>query len=160
MKLHIASVAKISKLGLLILITLIIFQGEYAFAQAFQAKTQDKPFVIEYYYKIRWGNADEFIRLFKKNHYPVLKKEMELGRILRVDAAKPRYHNTEDGRWDYRVTIVWKNVETAHDDFNPETITKQLFPDQETFKREEQRRFEILLAHWDLPIVNVNLEEK
>ena len=160
MKLHIASVAKISKLGLLILISLIIFQGEYAFAQASQAKTQDKPFVIEYYYKIRWGNADEFIRLFKKNHYPVLKKERELGRILHVDAVKPRYHNTEDGRWDYRVTIVWKNVETAHDEFNPETITKQLFPDQETFKREEQRRFEILLAQWDLPITSVNLDEK
>jgi len=160
MKLHIASVAKISKLGLLILITLIIFQGEYAFAQTSQTKASDKPFVVEYYYKARWGNADEFIRLFKKNHYPVLKKEMELGRILRVEAVKPRYHNTEDGRWDYRVTIVWKNVETAHDEFNPETITKQLYPDQETFKREEQRRFEILLAHWDLPITSVNLDEK
>jgi nitric oxide reductase activation protein len=85
---------------------------------------------------------------------------MELGRILQVTAAKPRYHGTEDGRWDYRVTIVWKNVETANDDFNPEPIIKQLYPDQETFKREEQRRFEILLAHWDLPITSVNLDEK
>jgi hypothetical protein len=160
MKLHSASVAKMSRLGLLILINLIIFQGQYSFAQSSQVKAQDKPFVVEYYYKARWGNADEFIRLFKKNHYPVLKKEMELGRILRVEAVKPRYHHTEDGRWDYRVTIMWKNVETAHDEFNPETITKQLYPDQETFKREEQRRFEILLAHWDLPITNVNLDEK
>jgi hypothetical protein len=34
-----------------------------------------------------------------------------------------------------------------------EEIKKQLFPDQETYRREEQRRFEILLAHWDLPLV-------
>jgi len=162
MNLHIASADRVFRLGLLFLITLIALQAQYSFvhAQTSQAKAPDKPFVVEYYYKARWGNADEFIRLFKKNHYPVLKKEMELGRILRVDAAKPRYHHTEDGRWDYRVTIVWKNVETAHDEFNPETITRQLYPDQETFKREEQRRFEILLAHWDLPIVNFNLEEK
>ena len=27
-----------------------------------------KPFVIEYYYKAKWGHADEFLQLFKKNH--------------------------------------------------------------------------------------------
>ena len=39
-----------------------------------------------------------------------------------------------------------------------EAIKKELFPDQETFQREEARRFEILLAHWDVPIVEVELE--
>ena len=43
-----------------------------------------KPFVAEYYYKAKWGHADEFLQLFKKNHYPLLKKEVELGRILKV----------------------------------------------------------------------------
>jgi len=27
-------------------------------------------------------------------------------------------------------------------------VIKQLYPDQETYKKEEQRRFEILDAHW------------
>src|SRR6266478_6408536 len=63
----------------------------------------DKPYVIEYYYKAKWGHADEFIALFKKNHYPVLKKEIELGRILKVFAQVPRYHASEDGRWDFRI---------------------------------------------------------
>ncbi|MGC8639164.1 MAG: hypothetical protein ACP5XB_04720 [Isosphaeraceae bacterium] len=124
-----------------------------------QQTHSDKPFVVEYYYTAKWGHAEEFIRLFKKNHYPVLKKQVESGRFLRVDAVKPRYHTTEDGRWDYRVTIVFKNVEAA---FSPavkeETIKKELFPDQETFLREEARRFEILLAHWDVPIDDVALE--
>jgi len=162
MNLQVAPAARVSQLGLMILITLIVFQAQHSFvhAQPSQAKAQDKPFVVEYYYKARWGFADEFIRLFKKNHYPVLKKQIELGRILQVNAVSPRYHNTEDGRWDYRVTIVWKNVEVAHDEFDSEAITRQLYPDQETFKREEQRRFEILLAHWDLPIKSVDLDEK
>ncbi len=125
-----------------------------------EAKHAERPFVVEYYYKAKWGHADEFIRLFKKNHYPVLKKQVESGRMLRVSAVKPRYHATEEGRWDYRVTIVFKNVETA---FAPaseeEAIKKELFPDQATFHAEEERRFEILQAHWDVPIDDVELEQ-
>jgi len=143
----------------ILLVTLCITQESAAFAQTPTTSVADKPFVVEYYYKARWGFADEFIRLFKKNHYPVLKKEMELGRILKVTAASPRYHGTEDGRWDYRVTITWKNVGVTVDGFDSEALNKQLFPDQETFKREEQRRFEILLAHWDLPLVDVDLSK-
>jgi len=123
-----------------------------------QNKSNDEAFVADYYYKAKWGYADEFIRLFKKNHFPVLKKQMETGRILSVTAAKPRYHATEDGRWDYRVTIVFKNMAAASDQASEEPIIKQLFPDQETYKREEQRRFEILLAHWDVPVVAVPLD--
>jgi hypothetical protein len=124
-----------------------------------QAKANDEAFVADYYYKAKWGYADEFIALFKKNHFPVLKKQMETGRILSVTCAKPRYHATEDGRWDYRVTIVFKNAAVANDSSGEEGIIKQLFPDQATYKREEQRRFEILLGHWDVPIVSVPLDK-
>ena len=117
----------------------------------------DKPFVIEYYYKAKWGHADEFIALFKKNHYPVLKKEIELGRILEVRGTQPRFHGTEDGRWDYRITIVFKNASIANDNFDSSGIIKQLYPNQEAYKKEEQRRFEALDAHWDLPIKEVDL---
>src|ERR1035438_4307232 len=118
----------------------------------------DKPFVIEYYYKTKWGHADEFLTLFKKNHYPILRKEVEMGRMLKVYMVQPVYHTTEDGRWDYRVTIVYKNAAIAHDSFDSGALIKQLYPDQETYKKEEQRRFEILDAHWDLPIKDVDLE--
>lgn len=128
-------------------------------ARARNPKPDDEPFVADYYYKAKWGYADEFIALFKKNHFPVLKKQMETGRILSVTCAKPRYHSTEDGRWDYRVTIVFKNMAAASDQASEEPIIKQLFPDQATYKREEQRRFEILLGHWDVPVVGVPLDK-
>jgi hypothetical protein len=124
------------------------------------ANLSQKPFVVEYYYKVKWGHADEFFTLFKKNHLPLLLKEVGMGRLLQVTATKPRYHNTEDGRWDYRVTIVFKNANAANDDFDEAALAKQLFPDQETYKREEQRRFEILEAHWDLPIKAIDLNAK
>jgi hypothetical protein len=118
----------------------------------------EKPFVIEYYYKTKWGHADEFLTLFKKNHYPILKKEVEMGRMLKVYMVQPVYHTTEDGRWDYRVTIVYKNAAIAHDNFDSGALIKQLYPDQDIYKKEEQRRFEILDAHWDLPIKEVDLD--
>jgi hypothetical protein len=125
-----------------------------------QGMAAEKPFVVEYYYKTKWGHADEFITLFRKNHYPVLRKEMELGRMLRVSAVAPVYHTTEDGRWDYRVTIVYKNAAVAHDNFDSAALIRQMYPDQETYKKEEQRRFEILDGHWDLPIKDVDLDAK
>lgn len=128
-------------------------------ARAPQSKAQEQAFVVEYYYKARWGYADEFIRLFKKNHFPVLKKQIESGRILEVRAERPRYHTTEEGRWDYRITIVFKNAAVASDSSGEEAIIKQLYPDQETFKREEQRRFEILISHWDVPLISVALDQ-
>lgn len=124
-----------------------------------QTKSHDESFAADYYYKAKWGYADEFIRLFMKNHYPILKKQMETGRILSVTCVKPRYHATEDGRWDYRVTIVFKDMAAASDQASEEPIIKKLFPDQETYKREEQRRFEILLGHWDTPVVGVPLDK-
>lgn len=124
-----------------------------------QTRTVDEPFAADYYYKAKWGYADEFIRLFMKNHYPILKKQMATGRIVSVTCVKPRYHATEDGRWDYRVTIVFKNMAAASDQASEESIIRQLYPDQETYKREEQRRFEILLGHWDVPTVAVPLDK-
>ena len=121
----------------------------------------DNPFVVEYYYKAKWGYADEFITLFKKNHYPLLQKQVEMGRMLKVSAVQPRYHTTEDGRWDYRVTIVFKNATVANDSsFDEKALIQQMYPDQATYKKEEQRRFEILEGHWDLPIKDLNLNSK
>jgi hypothetical protein len=118
--------------------------------------SSDQPYTMEYYYKVQWGHQQEFLQLFLKNHYPLLKKGVESGRMLSVKIETPSNHMTEDARWDYRVTIRFKNS-TAATTANPdeESMIRQLWPDQETYKREEQRRFEILLAHWDLPVADV-----
>lgn len=134
-----------------------VLSSATAHAQAAPAARHTEAFVVEYYYKARWGYADEFIRLFKKNHFPVLDAQIKRGRMLSVTAVRPRYHSTEDGRWDYRVTIVFKDLASAFDATGEEALIRQLYPDQETFKREEQRRFEILDAHWDVPLISVDL---
>ena len=116
----------------------------------------DQPYTIEYYYKCQWGHQQEFLALFLKNHYPLLKKIQSTGRILSIKIESPAYHTSEDGRWDYRVTIRYKNS-TVATTANPDedAFIKQLWPDQATYQKEEQRRFEILLGHIDLPVTDI-----
>lgn len=116
----------------------------------------DQPYTMEYYYKVQWGRQQEFLQLFLKNHYPLLRKQVETGRILSVKIEQPANHMTEESRWDYRVTIHFKNS-TLATTANPDeaALIAQLWPDRDTYRREEQRRFEILLAHWDLPITDL-----
>jgi hypothetical protein len=118
--------------------------------------SEGAPYTIEYYYKCQWGHQQEFLDLFLKNHWPLLKKIESTGRIVSLKIESPAYHTTEDGRWDYRVTIIYKNSTVATSS-NPDedAFTKALWPDQDTYKKEEQRRFEILLGHWDLPVTDI-----
>src|SRR5690242_16271822 len=73
----------------------------------------DQPYTMEYYYKVQWGHQQEFLQLFLKNHFPLLQKIQSTGRILALKIETPANHMTEDARWDYRVTIVYKNSAVA-----------------------------------------------
>jgi len=144
-------------LPVLLFFALAFFPSKHLIAQGAPPQGgADQPYTVEYYYKVQWGHQQEFLELFLKNHYPLLKKIQAAGRMLAIKIETPAYHTTEDGRWDYRVTITFKNstlATTANPD--EEALIKQLWPDQDTYKREEQRRLEILLSHWDLPVTNI-----
>jgi hypothetical protein len=123
-------------------ITLVIAAGVAKPLTAQGAPPQSRegaPYTIEYYYKCQWGHQQEFLDLFLKNHWPLLKKIESTGRIVSLKIESPAYHTTEDGRWDYRVTIVYKNSTVAtSSDPDEDAFTKALWPDQDTYKKEEQ----------------------
>jgi hypothetical protein len=76
-----------------------------------------------------------------------------LGNVLHYTVYRPGLHTSEDQRWDYRVVIVYKNQIVPA---QAQEIEKQLFPDRATFKREENHRWELIDAHWDLPIREID----
>ena len=123
------------------------------------AQNTQETFTIENYYKVKWGYAEEFLSLYKKNHYPLLKKALEKGDLISIAMEKPRQHSSEESRWDYRVTLVFKNMQAAFDPNLTEPYKKALYPDGEKLRKEEQRRFEILLAHWDVEVQAVDLDK-
>src|SRR5882672_1927359 len=93
------------------------------------AQPKDETFTIENYYKVKWGFAEEFINLWKTNHYPLLKKAIEKGDLISVNAEKPKLHSGEDTRWDFKVTLVFKNAALAFDADLTTPYKKQLYPD-------------------------------
>lgn len=130
-----------------------------ALAMAFELHAQGNRnyFTVENYYKIKWGFAEEFIELWKVNHYPLLKKAVEKGDIISVTAEKPKLHSGEDTRWDFKVRITFKDAKTA---FDPDLTTpykKQLYSDTAKLAKDEKQRFELLLAHWDVVTEELDL---
>jgi hypothetical protein len=107
-------------------------------------------FTVENYYKVKWGYAEEFISLWKTNHYPLLKKAIEKGDIISVEASTPKLHSGEDTRWDFRVIIVFANSQAAFDPNLTTPYKKQLYPDLDRLTKDEQHRFELLISHWDV----------
>jgi hypothetical protein len=140
--------------GAAALAILFVLSVHPAAAQSPNASPAPQPFMVEYYYKVRWGHQQEFMDLFRKNHLPILLQEKERGRLLDITLTTPRYHGTEEGRWDYRVTLTFRTLAAAFGEgATTEAELRQLYPDKPAFDKEEARRFEILEAHWDVPVM-------
>ena len=120
-------------------------------------KPSEDYFTIENFYKVKWGFADEFINLWKTNHYPLLKKAMEKGDIISIEAEKPKLHSGEDTRWDFKVSITYKNAKLAFDNNLTTPYKAQLYPDLDKLAKDEQHRFELLIAHWDVMVDKIEL---
>jgi hypothetical protein len=130
--------------------------GSVREAAALQAPAAQSAVTAErtvwYFYKVRWGHQDEFVELFKKNHLPVLKAQQEAGRMTAVRTFVPTYHGDGRADWTFAVAITFRDTAAMMAPSGEDAIVKRLYPDQATFKKEEQRRFEILDAHWDVPL--------
>ena len=120
---------------------------------------EEKPVVAAYYYKVRWGFQQEFERLFFKNHYPLLMAQKG-ERIQGVDVFRPTFHGDGRADWTFLVVITFSSWDAFQaTPGQEETLAKRLFPGQETYRKEEQRRFEILDAHWDVPLTPVSVPQ-
>ena len=107
---------------------------------------------VWYFYRVKWGFQDEFQTLFARNHLPVLREEIKSGRIVSVRTFVPTYHGDGRADWTVAVAIVYKDAATMVGPSGDEEIQRRLYPDRAKFLKEEQRRFEILDAHWDVPL--------
>jgi hypothetical protein len=143
----------IHKRGLAILLT----AGAVAlFAQAPAPQTVARPErTVWYFYSVKWGFQEEFVTLFNKNHLPVIREQIKTGRVLSVRTYVPTYHGDGRADWTFAVAITYRDAAAMTGPSGEEEIVKRLYPDQSTFRKEEQRRFEILNAHWDVPLNDV-----
>ena len=120
-------------------------------APAAQSASQSER-TVWYFYRVKWGFQEEFVSLFRKNHYPVLQAQVKSGRMTSVRTFVPTYHGDGRADWTFAVAITFKDTAAMNAPSGEDEIVRKLFPDQNTFRKEEQRRFEILDAHWDVPL--------
>jgi hypothetical protein len=137
------------RLTLLLFLALGLAGHAQAPAQQSAANAQKN---VWYFYRVKWGFQDEFQALFARNHLPVLREEMKAGRIVSVKTYVPTYHGDGRSDWTFAVAITYKDVGALTGPSNDEEIQRRLYPDRAKFLKEEQRRFEILDAHWDVPL--------
>ena len=106
---------------------------------------------VLYFYRTRWGCHDEFVDLFRRNHWPILREQLASGRFVAVEMWTPRFHGDGAAAWDVLVSITYRDWAAVEEHGDP-GIARRLFPDQERYAAEEHRRFELLEAHWDVPL--------
>ena len=115
---------------------------------------------VWYFYTAKWGFQDEFLDLFQKNHYPVLRDQMKGGRIASVRTFVPTYHGDGRADWTFAVAITYRDTAAMTGPAGEAEIIARLYPDQATFRREELRRFEVLNAHWDVPLNEIDMQSR
>src|SRR5713226_2511460 len=141
-----------------IVLVFVVALALTAHAQAPAPQSASNPQkTVWYFYRVKWGYQDEFQTLFARNHLPVLREEQKSGRIVSVKTYVPTYHGDGRADWTFAVVITFKDVAAFVGPSGDEAIQRRLFPDRAKFLKEEQRRFEILDAHWDVPLNEVDL---
>jgi hypothetical protein len=118
--------------------------------------TTPRPITAAYFYRVQWGHHEEWLDLFRRNHWPILREQLRLGRFTDVRLYEPRYHGDGRADWDVMVTITYRDW-AALESHSEAAIKLRLYPDQPRFLAEEARRFELLEAHWDVPLADLDL---
>jgi hypothetical protein len=110
----------------------------------------DRPYTVEYYYRIKWGYKDEWMQLYKRSHWPIMVLEMKQGHILDIKVHEPHNYAPESHRWDLRVSITYKSALERYDTSERrEKNLAQLFPNRAQQHQDENRRRELLEELWE-----------
>ncbi len=108
---------------------------------------------MEWVYRIQYGHQDEWWKIFRKYQIAILDREKQLGYVTNYIVDRPGAHVSEDSRWDYRIVITYPNYAGSQ---HESEVQHQLFADTATLNKEEDRRWELTLNHWDLPIHEID----
>lgn len=112
-----------------------------------------EPVTIEGYYKIKWGQFDRFMALYKQNHLPILEAMKAEGLVNSIRMDQPVTHGSGEAGWDLRVTIVFADPIVAYwqtDLPKAKELVGALFEDQAAHRAAEQQRMGLVDSHWDV----------
>ena len=133
----------------------------FSFDAPAQSVMVTEPVTTEHYYRIKWGSAGEFKRLYKLNHAPILAELQKQGFVTTIRTDEPFTHMAGNQRWDLRVTITYRDASAAvvvggAFDKASDAVKARLYPDQKKLEAEEAKRFSLIEEHWDVIVTPSN----
>jgi hypothetical protein len=141
-----------------VVVIAVVLLGAGAKAQAPAKQSPAEPKTTWFFYTVKWGAQDEFLDLFQRNHYPILKAMEKAGLYLSVKTFVPENHGDGRADWTFAVELVTPATRPASP--TEEEIVAKLYPDRAKLQKEEERRFDLLVAHWDVPLNRIDLSAR
>ena len=110
------------------------------------------------YYKLPPGRQDEWLALYKKYHYPIMKYELEHGQVISEKIFASGSHSIQPS-WDIAIIVVSPaaGARKAPERSRAEII-RSLFPDIDDYVKGERQRWALTLEHWDERLVELDIE--
>ncbi len=121
-------------------------------AQA-QTPQTHPPYQIEWVYRVRLGYEDEWWKIVQKYQLATLDHEKQLGFVKDYLVERAGEHMPEDARWTYRIVITYPDY---YGSTHEGEVEHQLWPDQTDLQKAEQRRWDLTLYHWYIPIRTID----
>jgi hypothetical protein len=138
---------------------LSIVGPDAAFAQANNGAGDGKPEVHVDFYKLPPGRQDEWLALYKKSHFPMMKWQIEHGQVLSETVYTRAIHELSPS-WDIAIVIVLPPAaQRKKPELTRAQLMHQIYPDLDEFVREEKQRWALTLEHWDERWVEVDIEK-
>jgi hypothetical protein len=129
------------------------------FAQANNGAGEGKPEVHVDFYKLPPGRQDEWLALYKKSHFPMMKWQIDHGQVISETVYTRSIHQLSPS-WDIAIMIV---LPPARQRKKPELTRAQLmhklYPDLDEYVKEERQRWAMTMEHWDERWVEVDIEK-
>ena len=82
-----------------------VWAGTIGLAQA-PAPSAEATRTTWYFYTVKWGFQNEYLDLFQRNHYPILKAQLDAGVYTRVRTLVPENHGDGRADWTFAVELV------------------------------------------------------
>jgi len=142
----------------LAVVCLILLPSIRSLGQANNGAGVGKDTVSVDFYKVPPGQQDEWLALYKKWHFPIMKYQKEHGQVISETVYTRAVHELSPD-WDFAIVIVSPPAEKRPKaEFTRGELIRKLYPNLDEYVAGEKARWAMTLHHWDESWLEVDVE--
>ena len=110
------------------------------------------------FYKVPPGRQDEWLALYKKNHYPIMQYQKAHGQVISETIYTRAVHELSPS-WDFAIVIVAPPADKRpKPEYSRSQLIRKFFPDVDDYVKGEKARWSLTLEHWDESWTEVDID--